>query len=226
MKQRLVICLMASMLLVGCSSSQKNTNTGSAAEPAQSEPAASGTPAAVTESVSKSPDKITDEDKKEVTKLINQQIKMLYKDGDEMSEDDITFAKEDGVITATCTVKASSTEIPATFRYNDNGKTYSFISSDFGKTVDRKETKNTEDEMTQQGSFTVNVKSSVTVTLNVKSGHVIVYAETADGQTQAQIADVNGPESGTYSASLKEGKYNITAYGNSNASFSWRYSAH
>lgn len=224
MKKRLVICLSALLILAGCSSKNKNANTSQ--EPAASATATSKPTSAVVTTESKSPDKITDEDKKQVTKLINQQIKMLYKDGDSVSESDIKWEKDDGVITATCTVKASSTDIPATFKYNDNGSSYSFISSDFGKTVDRKEVKNQDDEMSEQASYPVSVQSSVTVTLNVKSGHVIVYAETTDGQTKAQIADVNGPSSGTYSATLEAGKYNITAYGNSGASFSWRYSAH
>lgn len=223
MKKHLAICLSVLLLLTGCSSKNKNTTTGQ--EPAASAPATSRPTSAVVTTESKSPDKITDEDKKQVTKLINQQIKMLYKDGSSVSEGDITWEKDDGVITARCTVKASSTDVPATFKYNDNGTSYSFISSDFGKTVDRKEVKNSNDEMSEQASYPVTVQSSVTITLKVNSGHVIVYAETTDGQTKAQIADVNGPSSGTYSATLKAGKYNITAYGNSGASFSWRYSS-
>ena len=222
MKKRLMICLLASILLVGCSS-QKNKDTGNTStDTARETSSASAKPTAT--AGSKSPDKITDDDKKSVTKLINQQIKMLYKDGENVSEDDIHFAKDDGVITATCTVKASSTEIPATFKYNDNGTDYDFISSDFGKTVARKETKTDDDELTEKGSFDVNIKSSITVTLNVTKGHCIVYAESPDGTTKAQIADVNGPQSGTYSASLESGSYKITLYGNDSASYSWRYS--
>lgn len=221
MKQRFVTCLLAAVLLTGCSAENKNISSSASASPS-----ASPKQTAEIESQSKSPDQITSDDKKQVTKLINQQIKMLYEDGSSLSENDISWEKEDGVITAKCTVEAASTSIPATFKYNDNGKEYTFISSDFGKTVDRKETKNTENEMTEQGSYPVNVQSSVSVTLNVKSGHVIVYAETKGGQTKAQIADVTGPANGTYSVTLNSGKYNITAYGDSNASFSWRYSAH
>lgn len=221
MKKHLMICLLASVLLVGCS--QKNTDTANTSarqvkETASSEPTA--------RAGSKSPDKITDADKKEVTKLINQQIKMLYKDGKNLSEDDIEFSKDDGVITAVCTVEASSTDIPATFRYNDNGTDYDFISSDFGKTVARKGTKTDAEEMTEKGSFDVNIKSSISVTLNVTKGHCIVYAESPDGTTKAQIADVNGPQNGTYSASLEAGKYKITLYGDQGSSYSWRYSTH
>ena len=222
MKKRLMICLLTAMILAGCSSqTNKTANTSSA--PAK-ETSVNTKPTA--RAGSKSPDKITDTDKKEVTKLINQQIKMLYKDGQSLSEDDIQFAKDDGVITATCTVEASSTEIPATFKYNDDGKDYTFITSDFGKTVARKETKTADDEMTEKGSFDVTVRSSITVTLNVSSGHCVVYAESPDGTTKAQIADVNGPQSGTYSATLEAGKYKITLYGDKGASYSWRYSTH
>lgn len=222
MKKRLIVCLFASFLLVGCSS-QKNKTADTDTDPVKE--TSVNTESTATPG-SKSPDKITDTDKKEVTKLINQQIKMLYKDGENMSEDDIQFSKDDGVITATCTVEASSTEIPATFRYNDDGNEYTFISSDFGKTVARKETKTADEEMTQKGSFDVTVKSSISVTLNVSSGHCVVYAESPDGTTKAQIADVTGPQSGTYSATLEAGKYKITLYGDKSASYSWRYSTH
>lgn len=222
MRKRLMICLLTSILLVGCSS-QKNKDTGNTTAETPAETASASVKPTATPG-SKSPDRITDDDRKSVTKLINQQIKMLYKDGEDVSEDDIRFSKEDGVITATCTVEASSTEIPATFKYNDNGTDYDFISSDFGKTVARKETKTDDDELSEKGSFDVNIKSSISVSLNVTKGHCIVYAESPDGTTKAQIADVTGPQSGTYSTTLEAGSYKITLYGDKGASYSWRYS--